>query len=82
MDGFDSPADAQQNITKGFKSTKLSPFVCRLAKGEYKFNGSSYKIDKFYMGDSAIHGLLFDQEFTISDTGADNESAFVVFHYQ
>ncbi|QEC68480.1 aldose 1-epimerase [Panacibacter ginsenosidivorans] len=82
IDGFTSVADAQQNIAKGFKSTKLSPFVCRLTKGEYKFNNSSYKIDKFYMGDSAIHGLLFDQEFAVRNTGADNEKAFSVFHYQ
>jgi aldose 1-epimerase len=45
-------------------------------------SGSSYKIDKFYIGDSAIHGLLFDQEFSVHDTGADNKSAFAVLRYQ
>lgn len=82
IDGFTSPADAKENITKGFKSTKLSPFVCRLTKGIYHFNDNIYKIDKFYLGDSAIHGLLFDQLFTVKETGADNEKAFAVLQYE
>jgi aldose 1-epimerase len=82
IDGFTAPADAKENITNGFKSTKLSPFVCRLTKGQYNFNGAPYKIDKFYMGDSAIHGLLFDQPFTVKEKAADNEKAFVVLSYQ
>ena len=82
IDGFTSPADAHENIVNGFKSTKLSPFVCRLTNGEYNFNGSSYKIDKFYMGNSAIHGLLFDQPFAVKEEAADNDKAFVVLSYQ
>lgn len=81
IDGFTSVDDAKENISNGFKSTKLSPFVCRLTKGEYKFNHSNYKIDKFYMGDSAIHGLLFDQSFVVTDKGADDNKAFVVLSY-
>lgn len=82
IDGFTSPDDAKENIANGFKSTKLSPFVCRLTKGIYHFNDNTYKIDKFYMGESAIHGLLFDQLFTVKETGADNEKAFAVLQYQ
>lgn len=82
IDGFTNPADAIENITKGFKSTRLSPFVCRLTKGIYHFNGNVYKIDKFYMGESAIHGLLFDQFFTVKETGANNEKAVAVLQYQ
>lgn len=81
VDGFTSPADAKENIANGFKSAKLSPFVCRMTKGQYNFNDASYTIDKFYLGDSAIHGLLYDQSFTIKETGADEEKAFVVLHY-
>src|SRR5215471_1328536 len=50
IDGFTSPAQAKENITKGFKSAKLSPFVCRMNKGEYQFNSQTYKIQKFYLG--------------------------------
>ena len=38
IEGFNSVADVQQNITNGFKSAKIAPFVCRLKNGEYNFN--------------------------------------------
>ena len=81
IDGFSSPEDAAQNITNGFKSAKLSPFVCRMQKGEYIFNGNLHKIDKFYIGDSAIHGLLFNETFTIKSGGVDDNRAFATLAY-
>jgi aldose 1-epimerase len=77
IDGFTSPADAKENITQGFKSAKLSPFVCRMNKGEYVFNDITYKINKFYLGDEAIHGLIYNATFTIKKHEANNEKAFV-----
>ena len=49
IDGYTSPEDAIKNITKGFKSAKLSPFVCRLNKGKYSFNDTNYQIEKFFL---------------------------------
>jgi aldose 1-epimerase len=82
IDGFTSPADARENITKGFKSAKLSPFVCRLNKGEYQFNEQSYKIQKFYLGDEAIHGLIYKALYTIKKSDANDEKAFVHLSYE
>ncbi len=82
IDGFLSPQDAVENITKGFKSAKLSPFVCRLAKGEYSQENKTYKINKFYLGSEAIHGLLFDTVFAIKEFGTDEHSAFVKLFYE
>jgi len=81
IDGFSSPADAKENITKGFKSAKLSPFVCRMNKGEYTFNEQSHKIQKFYLGDEAIHGLIYNAPFDIKKYQANNEKAFVHLSY-
>lgn len=81
IDGFISPKDAVENITNGFKSAKLSPFVCRMKKGEYRHEGNTHKIEKFYLGAEAIHGLLFDAPFVIQDHGADDKSAFVTLAY-
>lgn len=81
VDGFKDVADARQNITNGFHSAKLSPFVCRLHKGEYEFEGKSHKIDKFYMGDSAIHGLLFDANYEVSATHVDENKATLSLIY-
>ena len=81
IDGFTSLAGAKETITKSFKSAKLSPFVCRLKKGEYSFDDKTYKIKKFYLGAEAIHGLLYDAPFTVKDHGADYDSAFIRLLY-
>src|SRR5215831_7919917 len=82
IDGFASPADAKQNITKAFKSAKLSPFVCRLENGEYVYDDDKLKIQKFYLGNEAIHGLLYDASFAITDTGKNNKRSFVRLDFE
>src|SRR5258705_10864013 len=80
--GFNSCSDAKENITNGFKSCKLSPFVCRIPGGKYVFNQQAYKTGKFFLGGEAIHGLLYDALFNIISSGADDTSAFVTLQYQ
>ena len=82
IDGFSSVKDATKNITNGFKSAKLSPFVCRVRKGEYAFDEKKYKTGKFFLGEEAIHGLLYDAVYTITGSSADNNSAFVKLEYR
>ncbi|MEP6682572.1 MAG: aldose 1-epimerase [Parafilimonas sp.] len=82
IDGFGSPQDAKDNITKGFRSAKLNPYVCRVTNGEYTFKEHQYKIGKFFLGEEAIHGLLYDAVFSIIDSGATNDEAFVTLQYQ
>ncbi|MBA4198644.1 MAG: aldose 1-epimerase [Chitinophaga sp.] len=81
IDGFTSGEDAKTHVTKGFQSSKLSPFVCRMNNGEYVFNNQSYKIEKFYLPPHAIHGLLFDANFEIISTHANEHSASVGLRY-
>ncbi|CAN5150087.1 aldose 1-epimerase [soil metagenome] len=81
IDGYHSPADAKQNVVRGFKSAKLSPFVCRMKNGEYIFNGAKHKIDKFYLGDAAIHGLLFNESFIAKEKKATETEAAVTLSY-
>lgn len=82
IDGFTSPQDAKDNITNAFKSAKLNPFVCRLANGKYSFESQDYVINKFFLNGEAIHGLLYDALFSITDSGADDNSAHVTLQYQ
>jgi aldose 1-epimerase len=77
VDGFLSPEDAEKNIDKTFKSAKLSPFVCRLREGKFTHSGNEYKVEKFYLGRHAIHGLIYDSIFEIMETKADDKSAAV-----
>ncbi len=81
IDGFESIEEAAANTTNGFKSAKLSPFVCRLKHGEYNLNNENYKIEKFYLEPHAIHGIIFDAFFTIVDSSANEENATVVLQH-
>jgi aldose 1-epimerase len=65
IDGFRDEAHWKENIEKGFQGAKLSPFVCRLRDGRYKWEGKSYEVRKFYLGKSAIHGLIYDAPFEV-----------------
>ena len=43
IDSYESAEDFKSNVTsKGFKGSKLSPFVCRLNKGKYNFLHTSW----------------------------------------
>lgn len=79
--GFASPQDAQTNLTTEFRGAKLSPFVCRLRYGSYTFNGVPYKVDRYYFGEHAIHGLLYNAVFTVKEMGSTGDSAFVLLEY-
>ncbi len=81
IDGFKSVEEAAANTTNGFKSSKLSPFVCRLNKGKYNFNGNELSIEKFYLPPHAIHGIIFDAPFTIVSTNANDDFAEVILQY-
>lgn len=82
IDGFADVADAEQNIVNGFKSTKLSPFVCRLNKGTYHFNDHTYRITKHFLQAHAIHGLLYDAVYAITAQAAGDEFAAVTFSHE
>ncbi len=78
IDGYETGADFKANVTaKGFKSSKLSPFVCRMKNGSYHFGEGNYRIEKFYLGENAIHGLLYDAVFEVKATEAGASSAAV-----
>jgi len=82
IDGFTNTQDAKDNITNGFKSARLSPFVCRVKSGRYQFNGSPHAINKFFLGKEAIHGVLYDVPFSITQKGADDKNAYVTLAFE
>lgn len=78
IESYESADDFKQNVTsKGFLGTKLSPFVCRINKGKYHFGEKDYTIEKYYDGNNALHGMLYDQAFRITDTSANTDAASV-----
>ncbi|GAB2829685.1 aldose 1-epimerase [Ferruginibacter profundus] len=83
IDGFENEADFKTNVeAKGFKSSKLSPFACRIDKATYTFGEKNYAIEKFLLNGSALHGLLYDVVFTVTATWASEKSAGVSLQHQ
>ncbi|MBV9989497.1 MAG: aldose 1-epimerase [Chitinophagaceae bacterium] len=83
IEGFSSVEDAHRQITNGFRSAKLSPFVCRMRHGVFELSGKQYRIEKFYLGEHAIHGLVYDLPFRIVTTHSDpsHASVMLALHY-
>ena len=82
ISSYESADDFRKNITsKGFMGAKLSPFVCRLKKGKYDFDGKEYRIRKYYNGNHALHGILFDQPFRIlQENAGENKASVSMIH--
>ena len=86
IEGYDSSEDFRLNCeSKGFRSTKLSPYVCRIPNGgSYSFEGKDYKIGKYNLSGSSIHGLLYNEPFEVAYHEANDELAMVALqhHYE
>ncbi len=66
----------------GFRGGKMSPFACRLEKGQYTLEDRTYTIEKFYHQKHALHGILYDALFTIESIKADEKGCYVhLKHY-
>lgn len=60
-----------------FESSLLFPFPNRLANGTYEFEGKNYQFDHNDFGNpNALHGLVFDKEFTLTGQGKDDTKAW------
>ena len=82
IDSYENEADFNTNAeAKGFKSNKLSPFACRIKNATYNFNNTAYTIQKFLLGSNAIHGLLYNVNFTVKKIGCTNAGASVTLLY-
>lgn len=82
IDAYIDIDNAIEQKNTWFKSCKMSPFVCRLKNGEYNFNSKKYTIDKFYLGNNAMHGTVYDAIYNIVETQATNDFALVELQYQ
>ena len=82
IEHYESLEDFKSNVaSKGFRSCKLSPFACRIRNGEYSFGQTNHKIQKYYDGTHALHGLLYDAVFVIMDQNEDAEKATVTMRH-
>lgn len=81
IDNYSDRKELQQYLDRSYKSSKLSPFVCRIPEGKYRFEGEELEISKKFMDGSAIHGLLYNKPFNVLNEFADDHKASVVLRY-
>jgi aldose 1-epimerase len=81
IDNYSSKEDLQKNLELSYKSSKLSPFVCRIPGGKYELEGQEFEISKKFIDGSAIHGLLYDKPFKILSEFADDHKASLTLRY-
>ena len=78
MESYNGPEDFRDHQeSKGFRGAKLSPYVCRLAGGDYTFAVTAYHTGKHFNGPNAIHGLIYNAAFTVVSEDADTSHAQV-----
>jgi aldose 1-epimerase len=81
IDNYENAGILEQNVGKSYKSSKLSPFVCRIKDGKYTFDGSSFEFPNKFTDLNAIHGLIFNSRFEVKDSFADDAQAYAVMQY-
>lgn len=81
VEGYQNMQDWNENKTKGFRSAKMSPYVCRVADSTYRWEGKVHHLNKFMLNGIAIHGVLYDASFQVMETLASNDHAEVELRY-
>ncbi|HUP14301.1 MAG TPA: aldose 1-epimerase [Niastella sp.] len=81
IDNFSSREQVEQDLAISYKSSKLSPFVCRLRDGKYKIDDDEFEFSQKYHDGNAIHGLLYNKPFKIVSEFADDNQASVSLRY-
>jgi aldose 1-epimerase len=84
INSYKNLADLKKNLHLSYKSAKLSPFVCRISEGKYKFEDRSFEFRNKFTDGSAIHGILSDKPFTViaKKIQEDNASILLEYHYK
>lgn len=66
-----------------YASSVLFPFVNRVKNGKYSFGGVDYQLACNDVAlNNALHGLVYDKQFTLSDSTATSDSASVTLIYE
>lgn len=81
INNYHNKAEIDQNLARSYKSSKLSPFPCRIANGSYEWEGKQYQFANRFPDGSAIHGLLFNKSFTVKEQETTDFFSAVLFEY-
>ena len=84
IDNYRTPEEIEEQLSKSYKSSKLSPFVCRIPEGKYRWIDKDYEVTNKFSDGSAIHGLLYNKPFLVGDEYVSDELASIrlKYHYK
>ena len=70
------------DYTVSYASSILFPFVSRIEKGKFSFNGKKYQLECNDRGENALHGLVYNKEFKVIKKKESKNYASVIIGYQ
>lgn len=82
INNYSNKAELDKELALSYKSSKLSPFPCRIENASYLWEGHRYQFANRFADGSAIHGLLFNKNFTIKEQKTTEFFASALFEYQ
>ena len=82
VDNYASMEELERELPKSYKSSKLSPFPCRIREGRYHYNEKDYQFKRLFADGSAIHGLLYNKPFAITGAISGLQEASVAMRYR
>jgi aldose 1-epimerase len=81
IDNYSSREQVEQELATSYKSSKLSPFVCRVRDGKYVLEEEEFEFENKLTDGNAIHGLLYNKPFRVVNEFADDTQAAVTLKY-
>jgi aldose 1-epimerase len=81
IDNYKDAQELDKFLKSSYKSSKLSPFPCRISNGSYSFEGKQYEFRDRFPDGSAIHGLLYNRHFSLTEKVSDDDKASASFEY-
>jgi aldose 1-epimerase len=81
IENYPDKETLDKELALSYKSSKLSPFVCRIADGKYTMDDEVYEFSRKFIDGNAIHGLLYNKSFNIVDEYVDDQKAVIAMRY-
>lgn len=82
LDDYKTEYELTDTLENSFKGSNLFPFPNRINNGKYSFNEKEYQLFiNFPHEDNAIHGLIFNSAFEITDKKESDSGAILVLNY-
>jgi aldose 1-epimerase len=82
VENYASAEELKKFLPTSYKSSKLSPFPCRIDQATYVLKGRAYTFKNRFADGTAIHGLLFNKAFSVVSKSTDDEGAEILFSYE